>query len=452
MEKITGKDLIDWGFKPGPWFSELLSYANKPGRTTDLMEGLAWRYKEATKDRSIPLKTSSFFKVNLDKGTTKYEKANYKAVVETMKVATLTPTVVKASVMPDACPSGPVGTIPVGGVISAKNAIHPGMHSSNICCSLYLTEIKDEIDVATILNAVQKRSHFGPGGRAIKIPMNNKIIARARNNKFLNDTTIIQAMYDYLGTQGDGNHFFFVGRSKSTGRITLVTHHGSRKPGALLYKKGMKAAEEFRIKYSSNTLKQNAWIPYETEEGKNYWEALQIIRAWTKLNHFVVHSEVLHELNNPSITDRFWNEHNFVFKDGDIFHHAKGATPTFNKWAEDRRIIPLNMGEPILIVTHHIDNTYGFAPHGAGRNISRTQSKKDNISKTYEELVPKDIDCRFYTGTADISELPGAYKSAKEVCKQIKDYKLAHIVDEIEPLGSMRAGEIYKPWLQKHKK
>ena len=36
----------------------------------------------------------------------------------------------------------------------------------------------------------------------------------------------------HFGTQGDGNHFFFVGRIASTGETALVTHHGSRKPGA----------------------------------------------------------------------------------------------------------------------------------------------------------------------------------------------------------------------------
>jgi hypothetical protein len=42
--------------------------------------------------------------------------------------------------MPDACPTGPEGQIPVGGVVVAKNAIHPGFHSADICCSVMLTD------------------------------------------------------------------------------------------------------------------------------------------------------------------------------------------------------------------------------------------------------------------------------------------------------------------------
>lgn len=40
----------------------------------------------------------------------------------------------------------------------------------------------------------------------------------------------------------------------------LVTHHGSRAPGAALYDKGMKVANRFRQDISPETLKENAWI------------------------------------------------------------------------------------------------------------------------------------------------------------------------------------------------
>jgi hypothetical protein len=33
--------------------------------------------------------------------------------------------------------------------------------------------------------------------------------------------------------------------------------------------------------------------------------------------------------------DRFWNEHKFVFKDGDLFYLAKGATPLCDKYMPD---------------------------------------------------------------------------------------------------------------------
>ena len=75
--------------------------------------------------------------------------------------------------------------------------------------------------------------------------------------------------------------------------------------------------------------------------------------------------------------DRFWNEHNFVFRKSDgLFYHAKVATPAWSDFAADSSgltLIPLNMAEPILI-TRGLDaaNAFDFAPHGAGRNFSWT--------------------------------------------------------------------------------
>ena len=139
----------------------------------------------------------------------------------------------------------------------------------------------------------------------------------------------------------------------------MVTHHGSRGFGANLYNRGMHVAEKFRKELSPETLKQNAWIPFETEEGENYWEALQIIRKWTKLNHEVLQDATLGKLGIEK-ENRFWNEHNFVFKDGDLFYHAKGATPLDAKFMPDitgPRLIPLNMSEPVLIVEGKTTNT-----------------------------------------------------------------------------------------------
>ncbi|WP_236551523.1 RtcB family protein [Tenacibaculum maritimum] len=76
----------------------------------------------------------------------------------------------------------------------------------------------------------------------------------------------------------------------------LVTHHGSRGSGVNLYKRGMCIAEQFRKKLSPDTLKQNVWVPFETSEGKNYREALQIVRKKIKINHEVIRDRILNEL------------------------------------------------------------------------------------------------------------------------------------------------------------
>ena len=219
-------------------------------------------------------------------------------MVATMNELMKTPTIVDGAIMPDACPTGGKGTIPVGGVVVAKNAIHPGMHSADICCSVMLTDF-GKADPKTIMDAAHASTHFGPGGRErndqYRFP--KELLEAFEGNKILSDRNFIQMARKNLGTQGDGNHFLFVGKSKKTGNTMMVTHHGSRAVGAKLYSTGMKIAERFRKEISPATLKQNAWIPFETEEGQNYWDALQVIREWTKQNHICIHNATAEKLS-----------------------------------------------------------------------------------------------------------------------------------------------------------
>ncbi len=58
------------------------------------------------------------------------------------------------------------------------------------------------------------------------------------------------------------------------------------------------------------------------------------------------------------------------------------------------------------------------------------------------------LDIRFYSGHIDISELPSAYKNAEMVTKQMQEFGLGTIIDEIIPYGCIMAGdwEIDAPW------
>jgi RNA-splicing ligase RtcB len=218
----------------------------------------------------------------------------------------------------------------------------------------------------------------------------------------------------------------------------------------------MKTAIAFTSKVSPETLKQNSWIPFDTEQGRKYWEALQIVRDWTKLNHNIIH-DLTREKSKANRDFTFWNEHNFVFRDKDMFYHAKGATPLDDKFVPDStlglRLIPLNMSEPILVVRGEATPTnLGFAPHGAGRNVSRTAHKRLFENETKEDVFNRettDLDIRFYSNEIDISELPSAYKNAVEVRKQIEEFGLGRVVDEIIPFGCMMAGHFEPNWKKK---
>jgi hypothetical protein len=460
MTKIlSGQDLIDAGMSQGKWFRPALEEANKVlsagGSNADAFAAARAYQPEPTLD--LRPDGEVYIHQNI-RAENSHEQENIEKVSASMRALVRTPVVRSAAILPDACPAGPVGTIPVGGVV-ASEAIHPGMHSADICCSMAIS-IFPGVEPKALLDAIHAVTHFGPGGRPRggQIRPSEETLSAFQGNRYLKD--MVTVGIEHFATQGDGNHFAYVGTMKSTGETALVTHHGSRAPGARLYDKGMAVANRFRQLISPETLRDNAWIPADTSEGEAYWQALQIIRQWTKENHYALHDMTAEKLS-AKVSDRFWNEHNFVFRKSDgLFYHGKGATPAFDNWADDATdltIIPLNMAEPVLIVRgSNAVNGLGFSPHGAGRNFSRTQHKRMQEGRTDEEIFASEtagLDARFFSGCTDISELPSAYKNAANVRAQIEHYGLAEIVDEVIPYGSIMAGDWQRdaPWRRRRR-
>ena len=113
------------------------------------------------------------------------------------------------------------------------------------------------------------------------------------------------------------------------------------------------------------------------------------------------------------------------------------------------------MAQPILITRGlNASNGLGFAPHGAGRNFSRSAYMKRNPGKTPRQMMAEQtayIDARFFCGIPDVSELPLAYKDAETVRRQIQSFGLAQVVDTITPIGCIMAGDWQQdaPWRKK---
>lgn len=450
MTPIKGRELIAWGFEPGEWFKRGVAIANAMRDEGADEAAIITRLREIEpSSNEIVLRTNALdFGVFLD-AENESERANRDSVIQHMDALMRVPTILKGAVMPDACPAGAaLGTIPVGGAVACEDAIHPGFHSADICCSVAMTLFKRADDPKRVLDAVQASTHFGPGGRKDLIHPPDAIMARVAENRFLAE--FANLALGHFGSQGDGNHFAYVGRLASTGQIALVTHHGSRGLGAQLYKKGMVAAKRHTAIHAPRVPVHNAWIKASSEEGRAYWDALQIVRDWTKASHYAIHDLVARKIGN-AVEDRFWNEHNFVFRrDDGLYYHGKGATPSWAGFSADddgRTLIPLNMAEPILLARHRDHaGSLGFAPHGAGRNMSRSAYMRENTPS-----LPEGIDVRFFCGRVDLSELPGAYKNAASVRAQIAKYDLAKVYDTVEPYGSIMAGdwEADAPWRKK---
>lgn len=453
---ITGKDLIAHGYQPGRWFAAALTEINAGAISEERILSIC--------DRLAPpparplLSEPAPFQINL-LAETELEQKQRAGLAESFAMLMRTPTIRRGALMPDACEAGHSGTIPVGGVAVAEGAIHPGMHSADVCCSMFVSAV-DGVDPKDLLDALHKVTHFGPGGRQDqRFALPASLLARMQANEFLNDPRILAAAQDHLGTVGDGNHFQSIGTMGD--QVMLTSHHGSRGVGAQLYQRGLKRAEQYRLRLSPETLPINAWIPADTVDGDAYWDALQIVRDWTRLNHQLLHDAAISELGGKIVV-RFWNEHNFVFREDDLFYHAKGATPIHRAFVPDsdgRMIVPLNLVDPILIVEgKRTDANLGFAPHGAGRHVSRRGHRRHRLMDGQDETAifveeTAGIDMRFYSGHIDITELPSAYKPAASIRRAMHEFNLAHVVGQITPFGCIMAGDWQRdaPWRRKAK-
>ncbi len=393
------------------------------------------------------------------------------------------PVVARGAVMPDACPTGGgPATIPVGGAVAVENAIMPGAHSADICCSMFASFFPANHPVGEMMDHLQKVTHFGPGGRPRGNQWHSAVLEEpVWDNPYLGG--LQSRAQDFLGTQGDGNHFAYIGRIDftETQRVALaaagyddlakwierrdgafnvlVTHHGSRGLGADVYKRGLKAAERWCRENAKDIPTAAKWLPYDSPEGASYWEALQYVGRWTRENHALIHEALLRRLGQRALV-QVGNEHNFVWKRGDQFYHGKGATPAWTG-AEGRPLlglIPLNMAREILLVLGSDNDDYlSFCPHGAGRNRSRTATLRPfqnedgeldpaRVNQALEETTAG-LDIRWFSGGADLSESPLGYKDATKVKAQIDRFGLATVVGEIQPRGCIMAGDPgEQPW------
>lgn len=416
---------------------------------------------------------------------TALETKNVAVVRQRMTELLHVPVVRRGAIMPDACPTGQApATIPVGGAIELENALMPGAHSADICCSMFATFFSANHPVGPLMDHLQKATHFGAGGRPRGEQHTSAVLDEpVWNNPFL--TGLRSRAQEFLGTQGDGNHFAYIGRVQFTEaqRVSLasagytdlaeaiekregvfnvlVTHHGSRGLGAQVYKRGQQAAARWCSQNARGIPDAAVWLPADTDDGRAYWDALQYVGRWTRQNHAIIHDELLRRIGERALA-QVGNEHNFVWRRGDSYFHGKGATPA---WADSEGrpllgLIPLNMAREILLVLGAGNDRYlSFAPHGAGRNRSRTamlspyrnEDGELDPARVQQALAESTagLDIRWYSGTPDLSESPPAYKDATKVKAQIARYGLATVVGEIQPAGCIMAGEYPEPhWMR----
>ena len=331
------------------------------------------------------------------------------------------PVAVRGALMPDAH----LGYgLPIGGVLATRNAVIPYAVGVDIACRMKMSVLDLpasmlEDDADRLKGAIDKETRFGIGAN----------FQHRREHGVMDDDWRVTAVtskvkdkaWSQLGSSGSGNHFVEFGTfdvdnddlDLAPGQyLALLSHSGSRGAGATV------AGHYSKIAMSQHSelpdeLSHLSWLDLDSEEGQEYWEAMELMGRYAAANHACIHRHIAEHLGAQVMLD-LENHHNFAWKeehDGEaVIVHRKGATPA-DKGVLG--IIPGSMASATYVVRGKgHPESLNSAAHGAGRVMSRRRAKK--MFKWSD--VQKYLDERGVTLlSAGIDEAPMVYKDIDEV-------------------------------------
>jgi tRNA-splicing ligase RtcB len=368
------------------------------------------------------------------------EQIEHDAIVQ-MDTAMRLPVSVAGALMPDAH----VGYgLPIGGVLATRdNVIIPYAVGVDIACRMCMSVFpvaesqfrkgKDRFKQALVDNTI-----FGVGGET-----KEHIDTGMFDKKDWTETGVIRDLKDLAyrqhGTSGGGNHFVEWGILNVTHHeelvgipageyLALLTHSGSRGFGAQIAETYSKIAREKNI--LPDSARHLAWLDLDSEEGMEYWIAMNLAGEYASDNHHVIHRKISMALKLEPVK-MIENHHNFAWKEtlGDgtsVVVHRKGATPAGK---ENIGIIPGSMTQPGYVVRGKENHTsLNSASHGAGRLLSRNKALK-TISRSDLKFLTEKAGVDLIGG--DVDEAPPVYKNIEQVLSYQKS--LVEVLAKFEP-------------------
>jgi tRNA-splicing ligase RtcB len=347
------------------------------------------------------------------------------------------PVAVAGALMPDAH----VGYgLPIGGVLATDNAVIPYAVGVDIACRMKLTVLDlpvRELDRhrEQLTKAIAIETRFGVGSTFQErrehavLQADWSVSPVTRQNK--------DRAWAQLGTSGSGNHFVEFGVFTNAQPIAalpageyvaLLSHSGSRGTGAAVcdYYSKLAMAQHPDL---AKEHKHLAWLALDSDAGREYWAAMELMGQYAAANHALIHRHLAHHLRLHVLLD-VENHHNFAWQerhviDGverDVVVHRKGATPA---GVGVLGVIPGSMATPGFLVRGKGDPaSLKSASHGAGRVMSRTRALEtfawDKVNRVLKERGVRLI-------SAGLDEVPGVYKDIHQV--------MAAQADLVEVLG-----------------
>ncbi|WP_338868770.1 RtcB family protein [Spirosoma sp. SC4-14] len=389
--------------EPEPYV--LAATGNQTERTFDLRTG--------------PLPYAVFGREHIEEGALKQ-----------METAASLPISVAGALMPDAHQGY---GLPIGGVLATTaNTVIPFAVGVDIACRMCLsvfdlppTFLKREPHL--LKRSLVEQTKFGIGGETReKYDESVMDLPEWRATKVIRD--LKDKAYRQLGSSGTGNHFVEWGivevysdDAAAEGAhlnlppgeyLALLSHSGSRGFGGAVANYYSKLAmQKTRLPKQAAHL---AWLDLNTEEGQEYWIAMNLAGDYASANHHEIHNKLAKVLGEKPLV-RIENHHNFAWKeqmpDGqEVIVHRKGATPA---GPDVLGIIPGSMTKPGFVVRGRgFADALNSASHGAGRVMSRTQAF-NSITRSQLNKALRDADIELIGG--DLDEAPMVYKDIETV-------------------------------------
>jgi len=285
-----------------------------------------------------------------------------------------------------------------------------------------------------------------------------------------------------VGTLGSGNHFLEIGRVEEIylpetagtlglfhDQIVILIHTGSRGLGYQICEDSLKVMQRAMSKYGiSLPDRQLACTPVKSPEGQDYLAAMATAANYAWANRQVIMSQAEKafmkalnispkELGFSLIYDVCHNiakleEHTIGGKKRRLCVHRKGATRAF---APGHAQIPVpyrEIGQPVIIpgdmgrysylavgTETAMEKTFGSTCHGAGRVMSRAQSKKQSQTINIDqEMARRGVVARYQGRGTMAEEMPHAYKDVADVVETMDQAGISKRVARFRPVGVIK--------------
>lgn len=281
-----------------------------------------------------------------------------------------------------------------------------------------------------------------------------------------------------IGTLGSGNHFLELDRVAEVydpalaeafgiaeGSITLLVHSGSRGLGHAVCEETLPAMMKLAKREGLHLIdKQLAYAPLGSAEATRYLRVMGAAANFAFCNRALLAHRALQAIAKTLDRSRQSLGASLVY---DVCHniakfedhvvdgrrrrlcvHRKGATRAFGpghpalpeRFRDTGQpvIIPGDMGRYSYVMVGQrgaLDETFGSACHGAGRVLSRAETKtRSTGSAVVKALRDKGIALRAASVNAVVEEMPDAYKDVADVVEIVERAGIARRVARLEPV------------------